>query len=199
LNDPLVNLAYFYGAFLGDGFASAKSNSVRICSMDLDILFHAAAGVLQSEVCKIIPKIANEKMKSGKSIYRLWWFSREFAELVVSEVSNPYYKDSVPKFIWSGSQEVQLAFLSGIFDTDGNIHVQRVTPNVSVCGKKLYMASIPFICHLAGLPDISHGPSQDGMYRVAIRTRSLKDNRFNFRCTRKQNILQAWRESRGYI
>ena len=194
------DLAYFFGAILGDGTIQKKN--VYYFSEDEELLEeieHIVKG-LGFEPRRNLHRIG----KNGKPFFRISCGASRCREIFVGAglVGDTGHKLlRVPDVIFKSPSECRFSFLQGIFDTDGTV---SKLGNVSSCGlcfctsSQVFAQQCAMLCRSLGMmcrvsSDFNKTYNRT-YYKVRIRSSSVRQfvSLGGFKCAHKQNTLMEW-------
>lgn len=209
---PWSYLAYFYGAWLGDGWYSwnpySRIYSIGIKCMDSEIVSRCRDDVMKT-ITDLNPRMHTEITDKGTKLYKAMWHNQKFTGFIIMTTAA---KTQIPEFIWSADKATKLDFLAGLMDTDGSILKQRESKcrdgffyRATFSGTKGFVSQIPDLLRVMNIKLIGNQIEEHLSPRHAKRTilsislPSLIESGFNFTCRRKQERLEdavARRKSR---
>lgn len=194
------DLAYFFGAVLGDGTIQKKN--VYYFSEDEELLEeieHIVKG-LGFEPRRNLHRIG----KNGKPFFRISCGASRCREIFVGAglVGDTGHKIlRVPDVIFKSPSECRFSFLQGIFDTDGTV---SKLGNASSCGlcfctsSQVFAQQCAMLCRSLGMmclvsSDFNKTYNRN-YYKVRIRASSVRQfvSLGGFKCAHKQNTLMEW-------
>lgn len=194
------DLAYLFGAVLGDGTIQKKN--VYYFSEDEELLEeieHIVKG-LGFEPRRNLHRIG----KNGKPFFRISCGASRCREIFVGAglVGDTGHKLlRVPDVIFKSPSECRFSFLQGIFDTDGTV---SKLGNVSSCGlcfctsSQVFAQQCAMLCRSLGMmcrvsSDFNKTYNRT-YYKVRIRSSSVRQfvSLGGFKCVHKQNTLMEW-------
>lgn len=194
------DLAYLFGAVLGDGTIQKKN--VYYFSEDEELL---------SEIERIVKGLGFEPRrnlhrigKNGKPFFRISCGASRCREIFVGAglVGDTGHKIlRVPDVIFKSPSECRFSFLQGIFDTDGTI---SKLGNASSCGlcfctsSQVFAQQCAILCRSLGMmcrvsSDFNKTYNRT-YYKVRIRASSIRQfvSLGGFKCVHKQNTIMEW-------
>lgn len=194
------DLAYLFGAVLGDGTIQQKN--VYYFSEDEELL---------SEIERIVKGLGFEPRrnlhrigKNGKTFFRISCGASRCREIFVGAglVGDTGHKLlRVPDVIFKSPSECRFSFLQGIFDTDGTV---SKLGNASSCGlcfctsSQVFAQQCAMLCRSLGMmcrvsSDFNKTYNRT-YYKVRIRASSVRQfvSLGGFKCVHKQNTLMEW-------
>ena len=194
------DLAYLFGAVLGDGTIQKKN--VYYFSEDEELL---------SEIERIVKGLGFEPRrnlhrigKNGKPFFRISCGASRCREIFVGAglVGDTGHKIlRVPDVIFKSPSECRFSFLQGIFDTDGTV---SKLGNASSCGlcfctsSQVFAKQCAMLCRSLGMmcrvsSDFNKTYNRT-YYKVRIRSSSVRQfvSLGGFKCVHKQNTLMEW-------
>lgn len=194
------DLAYFFGAVLGDGTIQKKN--VYYFSEDEELL---------EEIERIVKGLGFEPRrnlhrigKNGKPFFRISCGASRCREIFVGAglVGDTGHKIlRVPDVIFKSPSECRFSFLQGIFDTDGTV---SKLGNASSCGlcfctsSQVFAKQCAILCRSLGMmcrvsSDFNKTYNRT-YYKVRIRASSVRQfvSLGGFKCVHKQNTLMEW-------
>lgn len=194
------DLAYLFGAVLGDGTIQQKN--VYYFSEDEELL---------SEIERIVKGLGFEPRrnlhrigKNGKPFFRISCGASRCREIFVGAglVGDTGHKLlRVPDVIFKSPSECRFSFLQGIFDTDGTV---SKLGNASSCGlcfctsSQVFAQQCAMLCRSLGMmcrvsSDFNKTYNRT-YYKVRIRASSVRQfvSLGGFKCVHKQNTLMEW-------
>ena len=194
------DLAYLFGAVLGDGTIQKKN--VYYFSEDEELLEeieHIVKG-LGFEPRRNLHRIG----KNGKPFFRISCGASRCREIFVGAglVGDTGHKIlRVPDVIFKSPSECRFSFLQGIFDTDGTV---SKLGNVSSCGlcfctsSQVFAQQCAMLCRSLGMMCLVSSDFNKTYnrtyYKVRIRASSVRQfvSLGGFKCVHKQNTLMEW-------
>ena len=194
------DLAYLFGAVLGDGTIQKKN--VYYFSEDEELLEeieHIVKG-LGFEPRRNLHRIG----KNGKPFFRISCGASRCREIFVGAglVGDTGHKLlCVPDVIFKSPSECRFSFLQGIFDTDGTVSKMG---NASSCGlcfctsSQVFAQQCAMLCRSLGMMCLVSSdfnkPYNRTYYKVRIRASSVRQfvSLGGFKCVHKQNTLMEW-------
>ena len=194
------DLAYLFGAVLGDGTIQQKN--VYYFSEDEELL---------EEIERIVKGLGFEPRrnlhrigKNGKPFFRISCGASRCREIFVGAglVGDTGHKLlRVPDVIFKSPSECRFSFLQGIFDTDGTV---SKLGNASSCGlcfctsSQVFAQQCAMLCRSLGMmcrvsSDFNKTYNRT-YYKVRIRSSSVRQfvSLGGFKCVHKQNTLMEW-------
>ena len=194
------DLAYLFGAVLGDGTIQQKN--VYYFSEDEELL---------EEIERIVKGLGFEPRrnlhrigKNGKPFFRISCGASRCREIFVGAglVGDTGHKLlRVPDVIFKSPSECRFSFLQGIFDTDGTV---SKLGNASSCGlcfctsSQVFAQQCAMLCRSLGMmcrvsSDFNKTYNRT-YYKVRIRASSVRQfvSLGGFKCVHKQNTLMEW-------
>lgn len=196
-------LAYFFGAWLGDGWYTwnpySRNYSIGIKCMDHEIVSKCCSDVsgciTDLKVCRY-----TETTRRGTTLYRAIWNNQKFTGFVAMTAAA---KTKMPDFVWEIDKQSKLNFLSGLMDTDGTIYKQKNSKcrngyyyQARFSGTKGFVAQFPDLCRVLDIKLIGNrveehlNPKHAKRLIVTISIPSLIKSGFMFHCFRKQGRLE---------
>lgn len=194
------DLAYLFGAVLGDGTIQKKN--VYYFSEDEELL---------SEIERIVKGLGFEPRrnlhrigKNGKPFFRISCGASRCREIFVGAdlVGDTGHKLlRVPDVVFKSPSECRFSFLQGIFDTDGTV---SKLGNVSSCGlcfctsSQVFAQQCAMLCRSLGMMCLVSSDFNKTYnrtyYKVRIRASSVRQfvSLGGFKCVHKQNTLMEW-------
>lgn len=194
------DLAYLFGAVLGDGTIQQKN--VYYFSEDEELL---------SEIERIVKGLGFEPRrnlhrigKNGKPFFRISCGASRCREIFVGAglVGDTGHKLlRVPDVIFKSPSECRFSFLQGIFDTDGTV---SKLGNASSCGlcfctsSQVFAQQCAMLCRSLGMMCLVSSDFNKTYnrtyYKVRIRASSVRQfvSLGGFKCIHKQNTLMEW-------
>lgn len=194
------DLAYFFGAVLGDGTIQKKN--VYYFSEDEELL---------EEIERIVKGLGFEPRrnlhrigKNCKPFFRISCGASRCREIFVGAglVGDTGHKLlRVPDVIFKSPSECRFSFLQGIFDTDGTV---SKLGNVSSCGlcfctsSQVFAQQCAMLCRSLGMMCLVSSDFNKTYnrtyYKVRIRASSVRQfvSLGGFKCVHKQNTLMEW-------
>lgn len=194
------DLAYLFGAVLGDGTIQQKN--VYYFSEDEELL---------SEIERIVKGLGFEPRrnlhrigKNGKTFFRISCGASRCREIFVGAglVGDTGHKLlRVPDVIFKSPSECRFSFLQGIFDTDGTV---SKLGNASSCGlcfctfSQVFAQQCAMLCRSLGMMCLVSSDFNKTYnrtyYKVRIRASSVRQfvSLGGFKCVHKQNTLMEW-------
>lgn len=194
------DLAYLFGAVLGDGTIQKKN--VYYFSEDEELL---------EEIERIVKGLGFEPRrnlhrigKNGKPFFRISCGASRCREIFVGAglVGDTGHKIlRVPDVIFKSPSECRFSFLQGIFDTDGTV---SKLGNVSSCGlcfctsSQVFAQQCAMLCRSLGMMCLVSSDFNKTYnrtyYKVRIRSSSVRQfvSLGGFKCAHKQNTLMEW-------
>lgn len=194
------DLAYLFGAVLGDGTIQKKN--VYYFSEDEELL---------EEIERIVKGLGFEPRrnlhrigKNGKPFFRISCGASRCREIFVGAglVGDTGHKLlRVPDVIFKSPSECRFSFLQGIFDTDGTV---SKLGNVSSCGlcfctsSQVFAQQCAMLCRSLGMMCLVSSDFNKTYnrtyYKVRIRSSSVRQfvSLGGFKCAHKQNTLMEW-------
>lgn len=194
------DLAYLFGAILGDGTIQKKN--VYYFSEDEELL---------EEIERIVKGLGFEPRrnlhrigKNGKPFFRISCGASRCREIFVGAglVGDTGHKIlRVPDVIFKSPSECRFSFLQGIFDTDGTV---SKLGNASSCGlcfctsSQVFAQQCAMLCRSLGMMCLVSSDFNKTYnrtyYKVRIRASSIRQfvSLGGFKCVHKQNTLMEW-------
>lgn len=194
------DLAYLFGAVLGDGTIQQKN--VYYFSDDEELL---------SEIERIVKGLGFEPRrnlhrigKNGKPFFRISCGASRCREIFVGAglVGDTGHKLlRVPDVIFKSPSECRFSFLQGIFDTDGTVSKLGNTSSCGLCfctSSQVFAQQCAMLCRSLGMmcrvsSDFNKTYNRN-YYKVRIRSSSVRQfvSLGGFKCVHKQNTLMEW-------
>ena len=194
------DLAYLFGAVLGDGTIQHKN--VYYFSEDEELL---------SEIERIVKGLGFEPRrnlhrigKNGKPFFRISCGASRCREIFVGAglVGDTGHKLlRVPDVIFKSPSECRFSFLQGIFDTDGTVSKLGNTSSCGLCfctSSQVFAKQCAMLCRSLGMmclvsSDFNKTYNRN-YYKVRIRSSSVRQfvSLGGFKCVHKQNTLMEW-------
>lgn len=205
-NFPWSGLAYFFGAWLGDGWYTyntiSRNYSIGIKCMDSEIVSKCRYDVSKC-ITDLNPRGYTELSPSGTKLYRMVWNSIKFTGFVIMATAA---KTQLPEFIWTADKDTKLNLLSGLMDTDGSILKQKNDKcrdgffyRVTFSGTKVFCEQIPDLLRVLKIKTTGVGveehrnPRHAKRLMISISLPSLVESGFAFHCKRKQLRLEDYK------
>lgn len=190
-------LAYFFGAWLGDGhyewnpYAVHPNYRVGLCGMDEEILVKAV-GSLNAQIKDVHWSWRTEELKSAKTFHRVAARNKDLVTFICMATA---FKTALPEFVWDAPKIVKLEMLSGLMDTDGTIGISN-RDNAYIMrfsGGKGFVSQVPDLFRVSGIKVISirsdSRPGRRDCSEITVSVPSCIENGFRFYCKRKQYRL----------
>lgn len=194
------DLAYFFGAVLGDGTIQHKN--VYYFSEDEELL---------SEIERIVNGLGFEPRrnlhrigKNGKPFFRISCGASRCREIFVGAglVGDTGHKLlRVPDVIFKSPSECRFSFIQGIFDTDGTVSKLGNTSSCGLCfctSSQVFAKQCAMLCRSLGMMCLVSSDFNKTYnrtyYKVRIRSSSVRQfvSLGGFKCVHKQNTLMEW-------
>lgn len=192
-------LAYLMGVYLGDGCLYQAQSSLRFSMSSIDYDFVEKVIMALDKVIGKKPNIWETKDMRWKTHKPQYYTSCNANEIGwFKEATNQ--KEKVPEFIINASREEQIAFISGLLDSEGYVattitHPGTITIGLKAAGK--WMIDLYKMCQRLGVKIGKVGnellPSGKIAHRFHFNSRSFIENGLYFNLKRKQNRLDKWR------
>lgn len=197
-------LAYFFGAWLGDGWYSwnpyHRNYSIGIKCMDKSIVEKCFMDVTTHFDDLKDPGVYEEMTPSGTNLYKIVFYNKIFTDFIAKATA---YKTEMPAFIWDAPKETKLDLLAGLMDTDGTILKQKSPKRkdgffyrLTFSGTKGFVSQFPDLCRVIGIKLTGAFEEKHSNPKHALRTifsislPSALENGFRFYCERKQKRLE---------
>lgn len=194
------DLAYLFGAVLGDGTIQQKN--VYYFSEDEELL---------SEIERIVKGLGFEPRrnlhrigKNGKPFFRISCGASRCREIFVGAglVGDTGHKLlRVPDVIFKSPSECRFSFLQGIFDADGTVSKLGNATSCGLCfctSSQVFAQQCAMLCRSLGMmcrvsSDFNKTYNRT-YYKVRIRASSVRQfvSLGGFKCVHKQNTLMEW-------
>ena len=194
------DLAYLFGAVLGDGTIQQKN--VYYFSEDEELL---------SEIERIVKGLGFEPRrnlhrigKNGKPFFRISCGASRCREIFVGAglVGDTGHKLlRVPDVIFKSPSECRFSFLQGIFDADGTVSKLGNATSCGLCfctSSQVFAQQCAMLCRSLGMmcrvsSDFNKTYNRT-YYKVRIRSSSVRQfvSLGGFKCVHKQNTLMEW-------
>ena len=194
------DLAYLFGAVLGDGTIQKKN--VYYFSEDEELL---------SEIERIVKGLGFEPRrnlhrigKNGKPFFRISCGASRCREIFVGAglVGDTGHKIlRVPDVIFKSPSECRFSFLQGIFDTDGTVSKLGNATSCGLCfctSSQVFAQQCAMLCRSLGMMCLVSSDFNKTYnrtyYKVRIRASSVRQfvSLGGFKCVHKQNTLMEW-------
>lgn len=194
------DLAYLFGAVLGDGTIQQKN--VYYFSEDEELL---------SEIERIVKGLGFEPRrnlhrigKNGKPFFRISCGASRCREIFVGAglVGDTGHKLlRVPDVLFKSPSECRFSFLQGIFDTDGTISKLGNATSCGLCfctSSQVFAQQCAMLCRSLGMMCLVSSDFNKTYnrtyYKVRIRASSVRQfvSLGGFKCVHKQNTLMEW-------
>lgn len=194
------DLAYLFGAVLGDGTIQQKN--VYYFSEDEELL---------EEIERIVKGLGFEPRrnlhrigKNGKPFFRISCGASRCREIFVGAglVGDTGHKIlRVPDVIFKSPSECRFSFLQGIFDTDGTVSKLGNTSSCGLCfctSSQVFAQQCAMLCRSLGMMCLVSSDFNKTYnrtyYKVRIRASSVRQfvSLGGFKCVHKQNTLMEW-------
>ena len=194
------DLAYLFGAVLGDGTIQHKN--VYYFSEDEELL---------SEIERIVKGLGFEPRrnlhrigKNGKPFFRISCGASRCREIFVGAglVGDTGHKLlCVPDVIFKSPSECRFSFLQGIFDTDGTVSKLGNATSCGLCfctSSQVFAQQCAMLCRSLGMMCLVSSDFNKTYnrtyYKVRIRASSVRQfvSLGGFKCIHKQNTLMEW-------
>lgn len=200
------NVAYLYGVYLGDGFCNKtqRQYTFNIISEDKDVIKRT-----QIIVNQLLNKnyLITKIKPNNKELYRYRAWNKELFNSLITCTNN---KSKIPEIIINSSREIKKEFISGLMDTDGYVSVginklgqQRFS--LGFVNSAKWLDNFIFLLKSMGvkigkktLKKKYRSKNEKDCYQININLRSFVENGLYFRCQRKQDILQKYKEEVKY-
>lgn len=128
---------YVLGVLCGDGHMYASGKCVELQAIDLDFVEHFRDAV-KRQYGKVGRIRGNVKLRSGNTVYRCWIHSVDMIRDLVGYFDNgrPLSKTwRIPGAINQATPAVQVAFLRGLYDSDGHCRKDTGQVQFGLCNK----------------------------------------------------------------
>lgn len=194
------DLAYLFGAVLGDGTIQQKN--VYYFSEDEELL---------SEIERIVKGLGFEPRrnlhrigKNGKPFFRISCGASRCREIFVGAglVGDTGHKLlRVPDVIFKSPSECRFSFLQGIFDADGTVSKLGNATSCGLCfctSSQVFAQQCAMLCRSLGMMCLVSSDFNKTYnrtyYKVRIRASSVRQfvSLGGFKCVHKQNTLMEW-------
>ena len=194
------DLAYLFGAVLGDGTIQKKN--VYYFSEDEELL---------SEIERIVKGLGFEPRrnlhrigKNGKPFFRISCGASRCREIFVGAglVGDTGHKLlCVPDVVFKSPSECRFSFLQGIFDTDGTVSKLGNATSCGLCfctSSQVFAKQCAMLCRSLGMMCLVSSDFNKTYnrtyYKVRIRASSVRQfvSLGGFKCVHKQNTLTEW-------
>ena len=194
------DLAYLFGAVLGDGTIQKKN--VYYFSEDEELL---------SEIERIVKGLGFEPRrnlhrigKNGKPFFRISCGASRCREIFVGAglVGDTGHKLlRVPDVVFKSPSECRFSFLQGIFDTDGTVSKLGNATSCGLCfctSSQVFAKQCAMLCRSLGMMCLVSSDFNKTYnrtyYKVRIRASSIRQfvSLGGFKCVHKQNTLMEW-------
>ena len=194
------DLAYLFGAVLGDGTIQKKN--VYYFSEDEELL---------SEIERIVKGLGFEPRrnlhrigKNGKPFFRISCGASRCREIFVGAglVGDTGHKLlRVPDVVFKSPSECRFSFLQGIFDTDGTVSKLGNATSCGLCfctSSQVFAKQCAMLCRSLGMMCLVSSDFNKTYnrtyYKVRIRASSVRQfvSLGGFKCVHKQNTLMEW-------
>ena len=194
------DLAYLFGAVLGDGTIQKKN--VYYFSEDEELL---------SEIERIVKGLGFEPRrnlhrigKNGKPFFRISCGASRCREIFVGAglVGDTGHKLlCVPDVVFKSPSECRFSFLQGIFDTDGTVSKLGNATSCGLCfctSSQVFAKQCAMLCRSLGMMCLVSSDFNKTYnrtyYKVIIRASSVRQfvSLGGFKCVHKQNTLMEW-------
>ena len=119
-------LAEICGAFIGDGWIESRGTSCYLAghlSEDKEYYDKHIVRLFKETLIQVKPK-----MYPYWGVYGIGVHKKEIINLLVQlgiQKGKKVYSTEVPEWILSAHRKIKIAFLRGLFDTDGNFHCKK--------------------------------------------------------------------------
>lgn len=201
------NYAYILGVYLGDGCVT--NNGYKLCfrlnTIDRDFA-DKVAQTLQALTGKNAPICTYPVKKSSKPNHGLQCNHHEFSEYLRIVTDD---KKTIPKFVWSWTDEEIKQLVIGLMDSEG--YVAEKTENKT--GRAYYMGfkscdvwvpDFVRLLHKIGIQigKVSQCPPLKAHYKIPtrfhIKMQSWVDSGMRFNIARKQERVDRWAATEPY-
>lgn len=131
-----IEFAYFLGLLLGDGclIHSKKKDGRNSCLVQISFRRKEEAEKVRS-ICIGLFNI-NPSIYPGKGCFNLCAFSKPLVFILNKKynisLGKKYSSLKIPKIILAGPSKNKIAFLKGVFDSDGNIYLHKNKKSVQL-------------------------------------------------------------------
>lgn len=145
--DDLIEFHYLLGLILGDGclVVNEKKGNRRTYLMQITFRLKSEAIFIRKHCISLFN--INPSIYRGEGCWNLCLYSKPLVFILNTKYNVPlglkYAKICVPERVKMGSKNEKIAFLKGVFDSDGNIYKYK-----SRVGVQLRQRSQPFIIEL---------------------------------------------------
>lgn len=186
-----VDTAYFLGLLTGDGNLS-HSSRVGLTSVDDEII-----SFFKNYIAKHAPKSAITPSVNGQSFLVASWDLKKYLyQMGMSYLLS--FDKAVPPTILQAPRDRQVAFLQGLFDTDGSIGKTRAEFEYTTVSEKMarqvqmMLLNLGVIATLNVKGSVEHGYHRP-VYRISMTGDSLIafSKLVGFRLSRKQKLLTS--------
>lgn len=177
------DLAYLFGLLIGDGCLT-RTESIIFSNIDTDIL--ESYFRIMKQYFDVVPQ------KRGKYDYIVYdKYLRKYLEMCELSIWDSHFKQ-IPECILVAPKDIQVSFISGLFDTDGSVE-KKVLSYCSVSEKLIKQLQI-MLLQLGIISRVRYKTSKNGFSHYILRI-SGKDieffnNKIGFRCIRKRELSQ---------
>lgn len=180
-----TNMAYFLGLFHGDGYVfytknrnEAPHQGSNYVSLVFDTNESDIAEIAKTQLERFGVNVRVKKRK-GENSYMVSATSKQLSEYFYQNIKQAKTPLKVPEFIWNATQEIKLAYLHGLFDSDGAAHNKPVLLISSVYKDFVFeLQTLALSCGIKTRFGTNEGktwPSRKGWQN--IHTLSLVNNR----------------------
>lgn len=131
-----IFFSYFLGLLLGDGclIHTKKDNNRNTCLVQISFR-HKEESEKIKLLCQKMFNISSS-IYNGKGCFNLCIFSKPLVFILNKKYEIPigkkYSSIKIPKIILNGTSKNKIAFLKGVFDSDGNIYLHRNRKSVQL-------------------------------------------------------------------
>jgi len=131
-----ISFSYFLGLLLGDGclIHTKRDNNRNTCLVQISFRYKEDSEKIKS-LCQKMFSISPSIYK-GKGCFNLCIFSKPLVFILNKKYEIPlgkkYSSIKVPEIILKGTKKNKIAFLKGVFDSDGNIYLHRGRKSVQL-------------------------------------------------------------------
>ncbi len=182
-----ADTAYLLGLLTGDGNLS-HAGRIGLTSIDDEII-----KFFKDYVTKYFPKNVVYENKQSYLVSS-WQFKKYLYNLGISYLLS--FDKTIPASILQAPEDIQIAFLQGLFDTDASVEKKRAAFEYSTVSQKMARQVQMLLLNIGIISSLNiKGRHENGYYRDVFRITLTGAffrefaNKVGFRLTRKQNLL----------
>lgn len=207
------SFAYVLGVYLGDGSVTEQDSGTRtflLGSIDHDFTEATAEAFRELTDATVSVNGPYEPGKPGREFWQTYCGCDELCTRLEEDTDG---KQVIPDYVWDWPEEVKIAFIEGLMDSEGFVAQKTATPDVHNTNRSFYMgykSCDPWVRDFAELlADVGirigkiseeepRKPGYKTPVRFHVKMQTWVDSGARFNIARKQDRVDRWAACEPY-